>query len=331
MTYPSKGSILCVLKVLQKYSDQERFLTCEEISDYCLQDYNLKIARKAITINIEILIDDFNYDIVQGKGRRGYALINREINKSQLTYLIDAVFSSKSIDSNNAIKISKALSNLFSIYEQKDYSYIYKASEIARMDNNELFKNIEIISTAIKKNKKISFNYLSYDVDKELKEKYDENKVVSPLFLCNTQGKYYLICAFNEKKEYNYRLDFMKHITILDEPGLVTSDIKTLGKYFNKADYINKHFYTFSGDNIAVQIEILNKNGINSVYDWFKNAKISKTSDGKIIGSFTANENAIFYWALQYHQQIKLLYPPSIIKKIKDAISTLQEQYKEQN
>ena len=60
------------------------------------------------------------------------------------------------------MKDKKLYSNL-SKYEQKVYHYLYKSTEINRVQNLDFFLNIELINDAIKQRKKISFEYLPYD------------------------------------------------------------------------------------------------------------------------------------------------------------------------
>lgn len=57
----------------------------------------------------------------------------------------------------------KKLSSLLSTYNFKDYSCINKSVKINRSSNKEFFLNIELISEAIKKRKKIYFKYLRFD------------------------------------------------------------------------------------------------------------------------------------------------------------------------
>lgn len=323
--YDKKMAIIYILDILKEYSDKNHLLTQKDIINKLHDIYLIDIERKTISTNIELLIEH-GYDIIKGNGG-GYYLNEREFDENEIKYLIDAVYSSKSISGSQAKNISKKLYSLLSKYEQKDYSYLYKSTEINRSTNNELFLNIELINEAIKLKKKISFSYLSYNEKGKLVEKRDGKKyVASPFFLINNFNKYYLLCSlWNYKKDTYFRIEYMKDITILDEDINSYNDIDTMGEKFDITKHINDHIYMFGGEVIISKIELLNKNAITYVIDWFgNNAKIYEDND-KLYANIKSNDNAFFFWALQYQEHIKVLSPNEMVKKI---VKTLEESIK---
>ena len=141
-----KLSILYILKILQDYSDENHLLTQKDIAKLLYTNYGMECERKSISSNIDALID-LDYDII--KSSNGCYLGDRKFEPSEIQFLIDAVFSSKSIPSKQSKELATKLSGLLSNYQKKQYKYIYKAEEINRTSNKQLFYTIDIINEAI--------------------------------------------------------------------------------------------------------------------------------------------------------------------------------------
>ena len=63
-----KSSIILVLKVLSEYSDEEHFLTHQDIIDKIYSIYGLEFERKSIAYSIDLLIE-LGYDIIKTRNR----------------------------------------------------------------------------------------------------------------------------------------------------------------------------------------------------------------------------------------------------------------------
>ena len=141
-----KMSILCILNVLREHSDENHPLTQAQIIKKIEHKYGLELERKSIGSNIESLID-FGFDII--KTENGCYLGQRDFEPSEISFLIDAVFSSRSIDSKRSRELAEKLSSFLSEHERKKYKYICKADEITRTDNKQLFYTIDVLNEAL--------------------------------------------------------------------------------------------------------------------------------------------------------------------------------------
>ena len=150
--YDKKMAMFYILEILKKYSDRNHMLKQVDIIKKLHDIYMIDIERKTIASTLEIL-SELGYDIYRGTG--GYCLDEREFDETEIKFLIDAIYSSKIISGEQAKDLSKKIYSTLSKYEQKDYSYIHKSTEITRTTNKEFFYNIDIITEAIKTNKKI--------------------------------------------------------------------------------------------------------------------------------------------------------------------------------
>ncbi len=328
MIYTKKTAILCILDILKEDSDENHPLTQKDIINKLKTKYQLEIERKTIGSTIETLTE-YGFDIVQNS-RGGYYLKDREFNENEIKYLIDALYSSKSISGKRAKEISQKLYKTLSKYQQKDYSYLYKSTEINRLENIDLFLNIEKINEAIKSKKKISFEYLSYNDEGKLVKRRDGYRYkVSPYFLINNFNKYYLLCNIDWFDNHaNYRIEYMTNIKILDEDIKPYKEVSTLGEKFDITKHINDHIYMFGGKVIFAKVEILNANAITYVIDWFgNNARIYK-DDEKLYATIKSDDKAFFFWALQYQEHIKIISPQEVVDKMISTLKDSLERYK---
>lgn len=321
-----KLSIFYILKILQEYSDENHLLTQAEIANKLYNLYGLECERKSISSNIDSLID-LNFDII--KTSNGCYLASREFEPSEISFLIDAVFSSKSINSKHSKELAQKLSGMLSKYKRNNYKYIYKADEINRTDNKQLFYTIDILHQAIEENKQVEFNYNRYYFDKEKNDKKKLKKyVVNPYFLINNQGKYYLVCNYDYfDKIANYKIDLITNIKIVDKPIKPITKLQGCENGIDIAKYANENIYMFNNKSVVATLQINQEYSVNYVQEWFgNNAKFFKKND-KVFAQVKANEQALVFWCLQYGETIELVEPQQTRNLIKDQVKKLCDRY----
>ncbi len=322
MESKKKLSIIYVLEILKKYSDENHILTQQEIINKIDEIYSLKLDRKTISNNIDDLIN-FGYDVI--KSGKGAYLLSREFEEGEIRFLIDAVFSSKVISSKYAQDLAKKISALLSIYKQRDFNYILKSNDVARTSNKQLFFNIEQIGKAIKENKKIEFTYIKQVFfDKSNAKKFK----VSPYYLVNNHSNYYLVCNYEKYNNLaNYKLDLIKDIKITTEDIKPINALSDCNNTFDIAKYLNENIYMHSGKSVNVKLKLENESVISDCIDWFgENIKIQKLND-QIFAQVNVNENAIIYWALQYGAKVEVVEPLNIREKILNQINKMKNKY----
>ena len=324
-----KASILLVLKVLEEYSDENHYLTHQNIIDKIDELYGIELERKSIASSL-MLLEELDYDIVKGP-RGGFALLSRNLESSEVTFLVDAIFSSKSISGKQAKELTKKVSSGLSKYDRKSYEYLNKSSEIVRTTNAEVFYNIEVINEAIKRGKWLGFKYVDYDENGN--ETLRFNGYVyhcSPCYLVNNFGRYYFMgYRYKYDSVNSYRIDYMKDVYIMeDRERMDPKTLKEFKDYNSISDYINDHVYMFGEDVIEVRMALKGPYVIQYVHDWFgKNAKIYKEND-KLMAKVKCDKLAFFYWAMQYGEHLHIVSPQSMVDWVKKAATEILEQYK---
>lgn len=316
--------LLYVLDVLKEYSDAEHQLTQADIIEKIDKRFGMQSERKAISRNIDFLID-FGYDIVRGE--RGYYLLGREFDSSEITYLVDSVYSSKALPPNAVTEIVKKLAGFSSVYERKAFKHLFKPM-VSGGVNKQYFFNIDVLNTAIEKCHKVRFNYLSNRSENGKVIEVKKNHLVSPYFMVNNNGKYYLVCNKDGKNTLsNYKIENIVDIVETDEEAISIQHFVDDDKKFDENAYINDHIYMFGGAVVNGKIELLCDRAIGAIYEWFgKNTTIA-SEGGKMVAYIKADEQSIAYWALQYAELVKVLSPLSVVTKIKTLIETLKNNY----
>lgn len=318
-----KLSILYVLEILKEYSDENHLLTQKDIIDKIYNLYGMECERKAIGSNIDSLID-FGYDII--KGKNGCYLASRELEPSEIQFLIDGIFSSKSINSKHSKELISKLSSFLSKYQKKQYDYIYKADDINRSENKQLFYTIEVLNEAIRKGKQVEFEYKRFHLDQNKKK--DKTYIINPYFLINNQGRYYLVCNYDYYDSIaNYKVDLIQNIKLLETNVKPIEKLKGCENGIDIAKYANDNVYMFSNDSIKATIKIDNEYTVNYVIDWFGNNAKIYTKDNKIYADIKANEQALIYWCLQYGEGIELIEPITARNKIKEIVNAMKNKY----
>ncbi|MDY2888545.1 MAG: WYL domain-containing protein [Candidatus Caccosoma sp.] len=321
-----KLTILRILDILKEYSDYEHPLKHEDIINYLSILYDIDIDRKTVGRNITYL-KDAGYEITST--RKGSYLEVRDFDDSELHMLIDGVLSSKYITATHSKDLIERICNLSNKYFKASVKHIYSVNEWSKTDNQDVFYNIELIDEAIEKKCQIAYEYNKYGIDKKLhKSSY---QYVSPYQMILHNQHYYLM-AYSEywKNIVFHRLDHISNMVIKEDKN--ATSLKSIKGYENGIDY--KQFSQSMPYMFADKIETIyfdaNISIIDQIIDWFGNdIKINKDeNDEKLIHvEVKASQTAMYYWAIQYVNYVKVTYPTALKEKIKESLIKAIEKY----
>lgn len=220
--YEKNGNILYIINILKKYSDEDHILSINDIKDYIRDIYDIEIDPRTIRRNINLLKEKFDYDIVTfQENRKGYYLIKNpdmDFEPGEIRAIIDTFSYSSFIPKQVSNEIINKCKNMQNIYENEKLKDYHVYSNIAKLENKEIVKNIEDISNAIYNKKKIKFNYYKYELNPFLKNVNTGIRTVSPYAIVYELQELYVVSLKDGKRTlYTYRIDRMKNIEILDE------------------------------------------------------------------------------------------------------------------
>ncbi len=319
--------ILYILQILRNYSDENHPLKQQDIIDKIESQYGMICERKSVGANIELLID-FGFDIIKVP-KQGVYLGERELEPSEISFLVDAVFSSRSVDSKNAQRLSEKLSKFLSQNERRKYKYVYKSDQIVRTDNKQLFYTIDVLNEAIEKGVQVEFNYNRYYFDKDKFEKQSKKRyVINPYFLINNQGRYYLVCNYDYfNKIANYKVELISDIKVLDKPRKPITKLENCEKGIDIAKYANDNIYMFSNKAIKATLKVENDYSAEYIVEWFGKKVDFYQKNGETFVDVSANEDALVFWCLQYGGSVELVSPQETRDRIKEYVEKLRGKY----
>lgn len=321
---PKKMLNIYILEILTRYSDFDHRLLQQDIIDLIQAHYGVACERKAVKRNITALIE-FGYDILYDNG---WYLASRTFENSELHLLVSSVLFSKSIPTKQCKDLIEKLLSLSNQYFVSKVDHISNLPELQHTDNKQIFYTIEILSEALERHKKVSFTYNDYHIDKKLHPRREAKYIVNPYQIVATNGRYYLIGNYDAYDDIShYRIDRITDIDILDERIKAHKDVKGMKNGLNLPKHMAEHVYMFNGNTIRVKIQA-NKKIISDIIDWFgPNVHFSNESEGLCDVTFKANENAVFYWAMQYGEHVRVLEPAFLQERIKNAAKQIAAKY----
>lgn len=362
--HPKKLVILYILDILQKYTDEEHRLSQKEIQNILKREYEMTVDRKAVKRNLLNLIEyesNIEYrevsrkdifrkkDSVSYKGTSDFAdkeiseddllwtdfYLKQKFTNEELRLLIDSLLFSKHIPYSQAKELIKKLESLSNIYFKSCSQYIYPLP-VERTDNKQMFYNIAILDDAIRKKKKVLFEYAEYHTDKKMHLKKREDGsvreyIITPYQMAVQEGKYYLICNYDKYDDIsNYRVDRIRNIQILEEKGKPFETLKWSGHQpMNLNEYIKEHVYMYSSENAFVKFRIV-KAMISDVIDLFgKGVNFSEETDTHVSVSVHVNERAAEQFAKNYAPDVVILQPKRLRDKLRDDLKKAWEAYED--
>ncbi|MCR5754125.1 MAG: WYL domain-containing protein [Acetatifactor sp.] len=322
-----KLKLLYIVRMLEDESDEQHPLSTQYIIER-LEKLGIRAERKSIYNDMEKLTD-FGYDIIQVRSRYGggYYLAEREFELPELKLLVDAVQSSRFITAKKSRNLIKKLEKKAGLYAAgKLQRQVYVAGRV-KTENESIYYNIDTIHRAIQDNKKISFEYLAWNLKKELVSYDNKQRIVSPWALIWKEENYYL-AAYDSDSHIikHFRVDKMGKVEVLDIPR------EGLEKYSEKdlADYTNQTFGMFAGEEETVSL-ICSNRLIGVVMDRFgKDADIRPIDELRFqVRVKVCVSGQFFGWLAGIGKDISISSPQNIKTQYVDWLNCILERQKQ--
>ena len=309
-----KAIAICLLEVLNEYSDEKHILSMGEITSKIEQLYGLKPDRRTIYSALETLVE-LGYDISFYKENgKGYYIRDRHLEVSEAHLLSDAVCAFPFISERQTSQLLKKIQSLVSVHDRRNIKNLTVIRADQKTINKQVFYNIEMLDEAIEKKMKVTFDYYDYGVDKQLHKRREKKYKVNPYGLVYSNEHYYLVCIMSRQENASmYRLDRMQNIEITDIP----LDARDDG--FEPHTVANDAVYAHTGKTERIEM-LVDKKIINDVIDKFGSDVLISEDEDRLRVTINASVKGMRYWAMQYLEAVEIIEPVSLRNEILELL-----------
>jgi predicted DNA-binding transcriptional regulator YafY len=234
--------LLYVMEYLLAESDENHPVTLEGIHRY-LHARGIDAERKSIYNDLNLL-RLFGMDIQSQRGRDShYRLLSRPFELAELKLLVDAVESSRFITPRKTRELVAKLAGLTSRHQADSLQHPLIRTGKVKAGNESVFYAIDAIHQAIEADCQISFRYLDYSIDRNVRfRRGGERYHVSPYAMTWDDENYYLIAHYARYGHLSqFRIDRMNDVQVSEQPRIPLDPMVDLG------DYVRSTFGMFSG------------------------------------------------------------------------------------
>ena len=323
-----KLKLAYLTRIMLEKTDEDHALTLAQIIAE-LEARGVTAERKSLYTDFADMTDKLGVEIIKEQIGRDtfYHVGSRDFELAEVKLLIDAIQSSKFITEKKSRDLIKKLKSFVSEHQAKQLDRQVYVQGRAKTMNESIYYNVDDLHKAIGENKKISFKYYRWNVDKKLEERnHGIVFTVSPWALTWDDENYYLV-AFDDydQKIKHYRVDKMKQIELLEEKRAGKEEFKG----FDMAAYSKMNFGMYSGRKEKVKIEF-NNYMVGVFIDRFgKDITIVPIDDKN---SYTHVDIAIspqfFAWILSLGDEVKITGPEKIVEEMKEYVQEFLDRYK---
>ena len=322
-----KLKLAYLTRIMLEKTDEEHGLTLAQIIAE-LEARGVTAERKSLYNDFADLTDKLGIEIIKEQSGRDvlYHVASREFELAEVKLLIDAIQSSKFITEKKSRDLIKKMKSFVSEHQASQLSRQVYVQGRAKTMNESIYYNVDDLHKAIGENKKISFKYYRWNVQKKLEERnHGIVFTVSPWALTWDDENYYLV-AFDDydQKIKHYRVDKMKQIELLDEKRAGKEEFKG----FDMAAYSKMNFGMYNGRKETVKFEF-NNYMVGVFLDRFGKDISIREIDEK--NSETRVEVAIspqfFAWVMSLGDEVKLTGPDVVVEEMKEYVQNFLKRY----
>ena len=325
----ARSRLLCVMEILNTYTDEKRGLTAKEIAQVLMNrsDSGNLPSEPTVLADIHAIArnkpNGMEISIPEQGKSSGFKCTGRLISSDQARLLISIVNACKFISQKQCSELVKALNRLVSFNQQDQIAegvYIDKAE---REDNDNVFGAISVASECMREKKNIAFRYsyrgfdgrrrfLSNDEGGEL---FDE----TPIELVYSFGYYYLGTLRSPHEGGVVMMRRLDRMHDVRKAGPSPIDSKKIAGLKREIEGCVKHQFDMMGDGITrtVFLEVKKGPAVQIVYNRFgKACKFNQvSSDGEeAYVRLKAQLSPTFYrWIFGMGDMVEIVKPKSFL------------------
>ena len=321
-----KLKLLYILRILYEESDENHPISTAKLIEK-LSGFGIGAERKSIYDDI-IQLNDFGFDICTNHSRvnGGYYIGTRQFELSELKLLVDSVLASRFISLKKSRELLEKLEKTLSVNDRAALKRNVYVQNRVKTDNESIYYVINEIYGAIQENKKISFLYMDWNINKKKTARKDGQRyIISPFALTIKDENYYLI-AYDDEADIikHYRVDKIKNVQYINE----SRSGNDIFKMFDIAGYTDKSFGMFSGEEETVTLRF-EENFCGVIFDRFgTDISVRKEAMGYATARVRVNISKQFFgWISSLGGDVEIIAPANIRKEYIDFIDLIKKHY----
>ena len=317
-----KHSVLALLEILRKYSDEEHILTLKEIQNHLENEYGTVLDRRTVYTNLDIL-EDFGYVISDYEDNgKGYFLAERRFDKGEILLLANAVHASHFISANQSASLISKLLDTQSRYVKADFrDKVYMPNPVKTV-NRQLLYNLETVSDAIRDNRQLRFRYLRYDSGKKLIPRREEPYIVEPRYIVYADARpYMIVTSENHDGFIHYRIDRMADARILDERS------RPLPRRADPYDYARNKLFMYSGETETVAFRCRNDVMDHMVDIFGPDLTVLPEDEGHFLIRVRVPAQGAMYLAQQFMDSVTIVEPEELKEEFRKKLKEVKKRY----
>lgn len=299
-----------VAKMLYEQTGEEHYLTIAQIIDQLEKQYDISTTRGTVSDDIKAL-QEFGVEIeVEQSTQNRYYLIGRRFDLPELKALIDAVESARFIPKVKSSVLVAKLSSLASPFNASKLVRNVDVENRIKADNEKIYYIMEALNDAINDKKKVSFQYYTYNQNKERIAKHDGEVYVFSPYKMIWNGDYYYVVGYSEKHSSigSFRVD-----RIVTTPQLLLEEQHEPPSEFDLNIYLNSMFRMYNGE--RKQIELICDNDLmDTIIDKFgKDVVVSTCDENSFSVDVTTSVGNVFYsWIFGFGGRVYINGPDDV-------------------
>lgn len=309
---------MLLLKLLFENTDEDHALSTQEIVQLMDKTFSIKIHRTRIPHDVELL-EQIGYEIGVVKGRTTrYYYEQQTFELPELKLLIDAVDSSMFITEKKSAELIDKLVSLASPLRAEALTRSVTKSGQKKPTNEQIFYIIDTLNRAIIQQKKVSFQYFTYNLFKDHVLRQDGEPYVFSPYALHWDGDFYYVIGFLEKHLTisNIRVDRIAHT-----PEILEEDIVPLPPGFDMDAYRARTFRMYNSPLQTVELSC-DASVMDAIVDRFgESVDTGIIDENTFSATAEAPINHLFYsWIFGFGGKVRILEPRSVVEEYADMV-----------
>lgn len=315
-----KVKLLVLYDILQKNTDENHPMTTGQITG-ALKNCGIVVTRKTLYDDIETL-NRYGFEILCDKSRSNlYYVADRKFERPEVQILLQAVGGAKFLSDKKTTLLSRKVAELLGEAQAEELIATISENQ-SKSQNEQIYYNIDAITTALLERKKLSFLYFDTDIyGKRVYRKSKERYEVNPLGMIYSGDYFYLVCYHDKYEEpTNYRIDRMESVRVEEEDITYRSQFE----HFDINAYRREVFSMYAGEKTEVEL-LFPKELAEIIRDRFgENCYIVASREGYLVRTTVRVSKTFFAWITTFEGEVVITRPKEVKEAFADFIKKIE-------